>query len=120
VEELVVPILASLMAPFFVGAAAGEAVAMRRTGKSGPGALCGGLIGIIACFAASVVYLFVPLRFRFAFSFAGLPDALDLLIFPCGAWACAAIGGLLGGFFVRRKRPLMEELGSSHQESQLQ
>jgi xylan 1,4-beta-xylosidase len=42
---------------------------------------------MVACPGATIVFLFAALRFRFAFSFAGLPDALDLLIFPCGAWA---------------------------------
>jgi hypothetical protein len=117
VEALILQFIVLLMAPFFVGAAAGEAVAMRRTGKSGPGAAYGGMIGIAACLGATIVFLFVPLRFQLAFSFAGLPDALDILIFPCGAWACAAIGGLSGGFLVRRKESLAEEQVTSHREN---
>ncbi len=102
--------LFSLLAPFLVGAAAGEGVAMYRVRRSGPGAWYGGLSGILGYFGAATVYLFLPLGFRLAFSIAGLPDALDLLIFPCGAWALAAITGMLGRLLVRGTPGCAEEL----------
>jgi len=101
-------VLVYFLAPVLVGAAGGEAVAVRRAKRSGPGACYGASFGLLGFVAGTALVFLCLSDLESKVSNAGLPAELLIVVFPCGPWICAAMLGAAGGLLVG---PLATEAG---------